>query len=117
MKRNLFFVIISILVILSISGCNKPKIYTVTFDANGGTGTMAPQTFTEGEVQALTRNSFANSGYSFAGWNTFASGIGMNYSDEQIIIAVEDMTLYAQWELLIPDKGELNGLSLRPVCQ
>ena len=109
MKRILFFAIISIVGILAISGCNKPKTYTVTFDANGGVGTMAPQTFTEGEAQALARNSFTNGDYTFDGWNTFDSGIGINYRDEQIVTAVEDMTLYAQWVLLVPEKGELNG--------
>ncbi len=44
------------------SGGDDPIItpsYTVHFDANGGEGTMADQTFTVGEAQALTANAFS----------------------------------------------------------
>ena len=52
---------------------------TVTFDANGGTGTMAPETGSA--PAALTANAFARTGYSFAGWNTAADGSGTAYAD------------------------------------
>ncbi len=41
---------------------------TVTFNANGGTGTMAPQI--ANVPTALTLNTFTRAGYSFSGWNT-----------------------------------------------
>ena len=44
-----------------------PK-HTVTFNANGGTGTMATQT--TNVPAALTPNAFTRAGYSFSGWNT-----------------------------------------------
>ncbi len=69
----------------------------VTFDANGGTGEMAAQIFTEGEAQALTRNVFTYDGYTFTGWNTVQGGSGASYTDGQTITATADMTLYAQW--------------------
>ena len=69
MKRSIFllFAIVSVAGMLAISGCNRPETYTVTFNANGGTGTMEAQTFTEGEAQALTRNTFTYDGYTFNG--------------------------------------------------
>lgn len=82
---------------IAISGCKKKETYTVTFNANGGTGTMAAQTFTEGEAQTLTRNAFTYDGYAFSGWNTVQSGSGASYTDGQTITAIADMTLYAQW--------------------
>jgi uncharacterized repeat protein (TIGR02543 family) len=99
MKRKifLFLAIISVVGMVMMSGCKKKETYTVTFNANGGSGTMAAQTFTEGEAQALTRNVFTYDGYTFSGWNTVQGGSGASYSDGQTITATSDMTLYAQW--------------------
>ncbi len=83
--------------LMVISGCKKKETYTVTFNANGGIGTMTEQTFTEGEAQALTRNAFTYDGYTFTSWNTVQGGSGASYTDGQTITATSDMTLYAQW--------------------
>jgi uncharacterized repeat protein (TIGR02543 family) len=99
MKKFYFmiFAVVTLAGMLAISGCKKKETYTVTFNANGGTGTMAAQTFTEGEAQALTRNAFTYDGYTFTGWNTLQGGSGASYTDGQTITATADMTLYAQW--------------------
>ena len=99
MKRSifLFFAIVTLAGMLAISGCKKKETYTVTFNPNGGTGTMQPQTFTEGEAQALTRNAFTYDGYTFTGWNTVQGGSGASYPDGYTLTATADMTLYAQW--------------------
>ena len=52
------------------------KIYKVYFNANGGTGTMAAQTFEAGVSQALAANKFTRDGYTFAGCNSNADGSG-----------------------------------------
>jgi M6 family metalloprotease-like protein/uncharacterized repeat protein (TIGR02543 family) len=75
-----------------------PKIYTVTFDANGGTGTMNPQNFSYGILKNLLPNKFTRSGYTFINWNTKEDGEGTCYSDQQNLSLSEDITLYAQWE-------------------
>ena len=75
-----------------------PTTYTVSFDANGGEGTMAAQTFTKNVAQALTANTFTKADYVFSGWNTAADGSGSTYSDGQLITVENNMTLYAQWE-------------------
>ena len=93
----MIFAIISLAGMLTISGCKKKETYTVTFNPNGGTGTMSAQTFTEGEAQALTRNAFTYDGYTFTGWNTVQGGSGASYPDGYTITATMDMTLYAQW--------------------
>ena len=71
--------------------------YTVHFDANGGTGTMADQTFVAGQSQALTANAFSYEGYVFAGWNTKADGSGTSYTNGQSVTISGNVTLYAQW--------------------
>lgn len=75
-----------------------PKYRTVTFDANGGTGMMAAQTFTHGEAQALSANAFSRTGYTFAGWATSAGG-EVTYADKSSLTVSEDTTLYAKWIL------------------
>ncbi|MBO5769586.1 MAG: InlB B-repeat-containing protein, partial [Bacteroidales bacterium] len=72
--------------------------YNLSFDANGGSGTMAAQTFEAGVSQAIVSNTFTRSGYTFAGWNTNADGSGTSYTNKQIITLTQDITLYAQWE-------------------
>ena len=75
--------------------------YTVQFNANGGSGTMDDQTFAYDEQKALTANSFARTGYTFAGWATTANG-EKKYTDRQEVsnLTTEnggEVTLYAQW--------------------
>ena len=85
----------------------KTTANIVHFDANGGEGTMADQTFTYGEAQTLTANTFHRDGYSFTGWNTKADGTGTSYSDKQNINPDGSMTLYAEWKL--KDELYVNG--------
>ncbi|SDW15264.1 Listeria/Bacterioides repeat-containing protein [Lachnospiraceae bacterium KHCPX20] len=87
-------------------GNNNPAVtsYTVTFNANGGSGTMKSQIFTD--KAALRANTFTRTGYSFDGWNTKADGSGKSYLDEEIIMPRENMTLYAQWKKGSSDSGD-----------
>ena len=77
-----------------------PNKYTVKFDANKGTGTMADQEFTYDAEQALTANAFSRTGYTFKEWTTNADGTGDKYADKATVknLATEgSVTLYAQW--------------------
>ena len=86
--------------------------YTVIFNANGGSGTMAAQTFEAGVSQAIAANTFTRDGYSFAGWNTAADGSGTSYKNVQVITLRQNMTLYAQWFVFTPTYVDL-GLSVK----
>ena len=68
---------------------------TVTFNVNGGEGTMTNQTASA--ATALTANSFTRSGYSFTGWNTLADGTGTAFADAASFAFTADQTLFAQW--------------------
>lgn len=59
--------------------------YTVTFESNGGKGTMPPQEFTPGVAQNLSQNTFTRSGYIFIEWNTEEDGTGTSYADEESV--------------------------------
>lgn len=75
--------------------------YTVRFNANGGSGSMADQAFKYSTAQNLRANSFTRSGYSFSGWATSASGAKV-YNDKQSVnnLATAEgavVNLYAVW--------------------
>ena len=70
--------------------------FVLSFDSNGGTGTMTTQSYTEGKAQAIKANTFTKAGYTFAGWATSANG-GVVYADKASIILTENTTLYAIW--------------------
>ena len=76
---------------------NPVKTYTVTFNSNDGTNKSYTQTFVSGQSQNLNVNCFVRTGYTFAGWNTNASGYGTSYADKRAITIYSDKTLYAQW--------------------
>lgn len=74
--------------------------YTITFNANGGVGEMAAQTFEVSVDTALNANAFTRENYKFIGWNTAADGSGATYADAGAILELTgDMTLYAQWQI------------------
>ena len=85
---------------------------TVTFDANGGTGTTAAQTAST--ATALTANGFTRSGYTFAGWNTAANGSGTAYANGASYAFSSSTTLYAQWTASLANTGvnAASGISL-----
>ncbi|MBQ4535784.1 MAG: InlB B-repeat-containing protein, partial [Clostridia bacterium] len=75
--------------------------YTVVFNANTGSGTMANQEFKYDTAAALTANGFTKTGYSFAGWSKTLNGEKV-YDDKAEVknLATEDgaqVNLYALW--------------------
>ncbi len=74
--------------------------YTVTFNANGGSGSMAAQQFTQNVAQRLTANAFWRTGYTFAGWATSPGG-SVVYSNGQSVRLTASRTLYAVWREII----------------
>ena len=78
-----------------------PNSYTVKYDANSGTGTMADSNFTYGTAAALSANSFTKDSYTFRGWATSASGSVVYGAGQSVsnLTTVKDgtITLYAVW--------------------
>jgi uncharacterized repeat protein (TIGR02543 family) len=72
--------------------------HTITFNPNGGIGTMEPQTFPTGVSAFIAGNSYIRNGYTFAGWNTESDGSGEPIEDHgEFVMGPKDITLYAQW--------------------
>ncbi|RAP49437.1 MAG: hypothetical protein BZ138_07690, partial [Methanosphaera sp. rholeuAM270] len=59
--------------------------HTISFNANGGTGTMSNVTAYEDTDFTLASNGFSKSGYRFVGWNTKADGTGIPYAAGQVV--------------------------------
>lgn len=70
--------------------------YEVTFDANGGEGTMSVQKFKPNVAQKLASNEFTNGEYFFIGWSTTKNG-EVEYENGASYTATADITLYAKW--------------------
>lgn len=78
------------------------KTYTVSYNANGGTGSPSSQTKTHGVALTLssttpTRATVGSTSYTFNGWNTSSDGTGTNYSAGGSYTANAAVTLYAKW--------------------
>ena len=72
--------------------------YTVTFKANGGSGSMAAQTVKESLATPLNANQFTRSGYAFQGWATSAGSSTVAYADKASVTLTNNLTLYAVWK-------------------
>jgi uncharacterized repeat protein (TIGR02543 family)/LPXTG-motif cell wall-anchored protein len=69
---------------------------SVEFRANGGSGSMVPQT--SDATTTLTPNTFTRAGYTFNGWHTTSSGTGgTSYTDQAPYGFTSDTVLHAQW--------------------
>ena len=71
--------------------------FTVTFDSNGGTGTMSSQVFTYGTSQSLSENLFTKDGFIFQGWATSIDSDPVYNNASINVFEKTDVTLYAKW--------------------
>lgn len=73
---------------------------TLSYDANGGSGTpTAAATYRTGTELSLAGNSsgLSRSGYTFMGWTAASDGTGTLYQDGNSYTLNENTTFYAQW--------------------
>jgi len=76
------------------------KLYNVSYDPNGGSGTMtnSNSTYVHGTSVTVMENAFIRENYDFTGWNTASDGSGKSYSAGDNFIIEDDIILYAQWK-------------------
>ena len=88
---------------LSCDPNNTPKTFTVTYDANGGKGTLEPARKTAKEAIVIANaDSLSREGFTFSGWNTKEDGTGTSYAPGDKYEEDENLTLYAQWKAISP---------------
>ena len=63
----------------------QEKMHTVTFNANGGTGSKDDQQIGEATKKPLSENTFTRTGYTFLGWSEDSNASTATYSDKQEI--------------------------------
>ena len=71
--------------------------YTVSYNANGGTGAPGSQKKAQDITLKLSTTTPTRTGYTFNGWNTNNSGTGTNYAAGANYTANANVTLYAKW--------------------
>jgi len=77
--------------------------YTVTYDANGGTGQPDSQIKFYRSDLTLADSEPTRTGYTFQGWATTSDAIAPEYQPGDTYTVDEDVTLYAVWESMEPD--------------
>ena len=79
---------------------NDRASYTLTYNLNGGVGSIpAQQTGYDAEEFTVAKrgDAFSRPGYYFVGWNTKEDGTGEQYVPGTIRVFDSDETLFAQW--------------------
>jgi uncharacterized repeat protein (TIGR02543 family) len=81
--------------------------YTVSFDANGGTGTTASVSIAYGASGTLTTNAFTYTDKFFLGWASSKSATAVEYANggKFKMSTAKDVTLYAVWGDILPKTG------------
>lgn len=77
----------------------KAETYTVSFNANGGSGAPGSQIKTYGETLTLSSTIPTKTNYNFLGWGTSAGSTSVLYSAGGSYTTNAAVTLYAIWEL------------------
>ncbi len=78
----------------------KPVTYAITYDANGGEGTVIAGEFTTGGSAYVVAGvgSVSHAGHTFAGWSTSKSGTGgVSYAAGSSYSGLAPLRLFAQW--------------------
>lgn len=77
----------------------KAITYTVSYNANGGSGAPGNQTKTYGVNLTLSSTKPTRTNYNFKGWGTSASATTVSYAAGSTYTNNAAITLYAIWEL------------------
>lgn len=77
--------------------------YTISYNANGGSGSMSTDTVSYGSYYTTKANAFSRTGYSFNGWNEASDGSGTSWTGyigkPWKWTYTKSVTLYAQWKI------------------
>ena len=76
---------------------DETQYWTIRYYANGGRGSMSPDSVAKGAAVTLAPSQFTRGGYEFGGWNTAPGGGGTAYPDRTSFTPASDIALYAQW--------------------
>ena len=90
------------------------QVFTITYNANGGSGAPSDQSKVQGDTISLSTNKPTKTGNTFTGWNTSSGGSGTSYAAGATYSADSSITLYAQWKPnVVTIKFNINGGTLK----
>ncbi len=90
------------------------QVFTITYNANGGSGAPSDQSKVQGDTITLSTNKPTKTGNTFTGWNTSSGGSGTSYATGATYSADSSITLYAQWKPnVVTIKFNINGGTLK----
>ena len=73
-------------------------VYTVSYNANGGSGAPSSQSLDYGQTITLSSTVPTRSNYSFLGWSTSSTATSASYSAGGSYARYSNTTLYAVWQ-------------------
>ena len=85
----------------------KKIIYTLSYDANGGTGAPPAQTAEQGYRLYVSSQVPMRPGYDFLGWSLSSDAQTVDYIADRSITMNSNITLYAVWEKIPIDGNEI----------
>lgn len=91
--------------------------YTVSYNANGGSGAPGSQTKTYGTTLTLSSTKPTRTGYTFVGWSTSSTATSATYSAGGSYTSNSAVTLYAIWKKTITVTYNANNGSGAPSSQ
>ena len=83
---------------MTADGTWTAKEYTVTYDANGGSGAPAAQTKLHGVGLTLSSDTPTRDNHAFLGWGTSRYNNTVNYQPGDTYTGNQNITLYAKWQ-------------------
>lgn len=105
----------------NLYACWTAQTYTISYNANGGSGAPGPQTKTYNVTLTLSSTIPTRDGYEFLGWATSSTATSATYSAGGSYTNNAAATLYAVWKVLSYDITFFNskdGINLQePVVE
>jgi len=96
----------------AVDGTEEYDTLKITYDVNGGSGTMPTDSkeYTSGMIATTASgDGLLMEGYYFAGWNTVDDGSGTDYAVGDTFIITKDTTLYAVWKETVAQVYDSEG--------
>lgn len=85
--------------LIDLSSPTKADTYTIKYNLNGGTGTIASQTKQAGKSITLSTIIPEREGYDFLGWAKTSTATQATYTSGETFTEDANITLYAVWSL------------------
>ena len=93
--------------IVNISG--KTTMYTISYDANGGSGEPSNQTKVQGETLTISNIKPTRTGYKFLGWSLYKTSTTATYEPGDKYNNDATVTLYAIWQKAVTYRVTYNA--------